>query len=112
MPDEATFADLPAQVDFLQRKKALLMACIRPPPSLQINPGTQHLTLPTKVSALPCDNSLLAAQHTSEGVILVINHHGLCNSCAAPNVTASELTPRRHSPLKKGQSSCEYDSHW
>ena len=52
MPDEATLADLPAQMACLQRKKALLLACEQPPPALGTLQSTLTAQPPTGASAV------------------------------------------------------------
>ena len=49
MPDEATLSDLPARVDYLQRKKALLLACTRPSSTLQLSLAGQSAAVISKV---------------------------------------------------------------
>ena len=49
MPDEATLSDLPARVDYLQRKKALLLACTQPSQTLQLSLAAQPAALASKV---------------------------------------------------------------
>ena len=49
MPDEAALSDLPARVDYLQRKKALLLACTQPSQNLQLSLAARPAALATKV---------------------------------------------------------------
>ena len=55
MPDEATLLDLPARVDYLQRKKTLLLACTQPSSTLHMSLAAQPSALATEVltSLLP-----------------------------------------------------------
>lgn len=49
MPDEATLSDLPARVEYLQRKKTLLLACTQPSSALQMSLAAQPPALAPKV---------------------------------------------------------------
>ena len=49
MPDERTLSDLPARVDYLCRKKALLLSCAPPAPALQTSLAAQPSALATRV---------------------------------------------------------------
>ena len=50
MPDEAALADILAQVDFLQRKRAMLQFTLPPAPSLQATSMAQPLGPPAQVT--------------------------------------------------------------
>ena len=50
MPDEAMLADILAQVDFLQRKRAMLQCTLPAAPSLQATPVAQPLGPPAQVT--------------------------------------------------------------
>ena len=97
VPDKVTLLDLPARVDYLQRKKALLLACTESSSTLQMSLAAQPSALATQV----CSNFALRmmAQH-STGVMLQVSQKA-CLAATLAEISTGCYAWVAHEPLNR-----------